>query len=982
MEFSVQRKPVVKYGKNKNRVVGVNFFDDNPKPAGTTIALATKKYPISPSSAGEQSNKEDAQKPNPTPYSPSPSPSPVMKPAHVTTHSISSPSKSRSISPVKPPATVLGTSDAATFEIISSDDDEPEMAAQRPLKKRKLTQTLKQQRARPAEPRIELNKPAVEHKVQRQALKKKQENSLGPRSEDKQGLEPQKEKAENAGVSKPGKVDLAPVDTTTLPVKPNKPVSQPRTQKSQVAAKPDIAKKATAIVKGQIVSKAKPAETSPSGRVKSRTKLKKVSGRGNLSQNLAVSADTESANDVDMNDSESQPPQKKRSYVKTKSGPEETPKRRRQFSPARSETSAASPGSRLFSELRLSPSKSPVPETYRHISQSPIQNPVRRGRIRRIDRLDAPAEQPSLPSTRAPSLQRSDLSTGLVQHNPSDVEAEESIVGRPALTRSNSSQTKLAYGKARNTYGKERSYLADMVDDLEALSYDSSQEASHRLASQLAASSGPSQLQMELDLDSSSSEDGVVSLKLKSIHELRQAGSNDRFSRDLEGLLLDIDPTAAGASKSLRIQACIKLFTKLSQESFATFILDQGLDRLIEWSKKIGDKISQLLLSMVFWRLIHVKGASPVRVRSILQAVATSTGLITDFGTFSGLVKDRKQNLDKHTIRDLIKFENQILASKSLPGYDAEDIVPAAVVLAALHDALQKLIQAGLSNVSMGNQSIKKIVSILMQVSQQSQNKTVQDRFITKVALSLLKLFSGPLESDLGLNAGECVTLGDTLGSIIGNALEGGHEDLLQAVLHFAVSLCNDKPTICRNINKSAFVGRVLTLAHDRFMSLVKTADRGNDIDAAMLDSIILSLASLLNITEYDDTVRLELAHQKAGSSPSTHLMTLIEIYVKAAPQADTAMTAEKVQLQVAFGWLSLLICNLCLEDTIWTETQHLLSRSKMALSDVVASAKELLIHLQTVEMGQRQVSEDESTVALDGFTLRFGAILAAVKIA
>lgn len=854
------------------------------------------------------------------------------------------------------------------------------MTLQRPLKKRKLTQTLKQQKAKPVETKVERKKLSAEPRVRRQALTKKQENVSESRAEVKHDAKSQKQKNEDSTASGLAMNEAVPMPAPVPVSGTVKTEMKQRSKKLPAPLKPAEVQETPASQEQHPVP-AKEVEQSPPARLKSRTKLKKIPDRAKPKQTLAKSIELVNTADVDVGEP-AQPPQRKRTFVKTKPALDETPKRRRQFSPARSETSAASPGSRLFSELRLSPSKSPLPSNSREVSLSPIQSPLRQGRLRRIDRLDAPAESFSLPSTRAPSLQRGLSSAKILHQAISDVKAEESAISRPTLTRSNSSQTRLAHSKARNTYGKERSYLADMVDNLEALSYDSSQETSQRLASQLAANSGPSQLQMELDLDSSSSDDGVVSLKLKSIHELRQAGSNDRFSRDLEGLLLDIDPVAAGAKKSLRVHASMKLFTKLSQEAFATFILDQGLDRLVQWSRQIEDKTSQLLLSMIFWRLIHVKGASPVRVRSILQAVATSTSLITDFDIFANLVKSREENLPKQMVRELIKFESEIIVGDMLPAYEGDDIVPATIVLAALHDALQKLIQAGLSNVSMSDQSIKKIVHILTQITNQTRNETEQDRFLTKTVLSLLKLFSGPLESDLGLNANECVVLGNTLGLIVDGALEGRSEDLLQAVLHFAVSLCNDKPAVCRNINGSAFVGSVLALSNDRFTSLVKIANDSGSIDTAMLDSIILSLASLLNITEYDDNVRVELATQKSKSSTSTNLMTLVGIYVQAAPQADTAMTAEKVQLQVAFGWLSLLICNLCLEDSIWAETQQFLQQSNLALSDVVASAKELLIHLQTVEMGSRQATEDESTIALDGFTLRFGAILAAVKIA
>jgi len=54
-------------------------------------------------------------------------------------------------------------------------------------------------------------------------------------------------------------------------------------------------------------------------------------------------------------------------------------------------------------------------------------------------------------------------------------------------------------------------------------------------------------------------------------------------------------------------------------------------------------------------------------------------------------------------------------------------------------------------------------------------------------------------------------------------------------------------------------------------------------------------------------------------------------------------------------------------------------------ISDVVASAKELLIYMRTLDMAQLEADmvgiAEEHTTPVDGITQRFGRILAAVRV-
>lgn len=833
---------------------------------------------------------------------------------------------SRSQSPPKQSLVTSPIGDQSMFDLQSS-DDEQHASAQPPNKRRRLARPLKQKQTEPAPAAVE---------AKRTVLAKKGENLAAQAAR----LEP-KPKMHPTISRKPDQ---------SMPVASNKPETKAvsGSGKTKVVSKTRLKKVTSSTAKATTLRpRLQPAHKTSS--VMNMVEDRAIHGRDILTDHETGSAGSR------------------------------TPKKQQHM--LDSDPSAASPSQLGLNHLRLTPDKTAQPQVS-SASASPETkpDPPRRGRQRRIDLLDAPAEEDSQPSTRIASVEPH-VSPARAKLKPEVSSEKHPPEPRPEPLRSGSSQTRQTYGRARNTYRKERSHLENMVSDLDALSNDSSQEASQQLLSQLTSQSGPSQLQMELELDSSSDEAGV-GVKLKSIHELRQAGANNRFERDLETLLEDIDPSQATASKSLRLQTLMKLFGRLANDDFASFTSDRALDRLGPWSKLVKDKLSKLLFDMVFWRIIHAKGSSPGKLSTIAKAVASSTALITNMHSMSQIAKEKGENLSKALLRDLTDFEHCVLEDQLLPGYEGDSVVPAAVTVGALHDSLRKLAEAGATNISVGKEACKSIAKLLEMASVTTSSSAIQHQFVAKLALSLLKLFAGPLDSDLGMSDDELLSLGNTLASVLNHTLDE-NEELVQSVYHFAISLCNDRPPICRQIVLSGLPISAMHVVDSRFLTLANGTKSGNAVDQGMLDSIILSLACLLNVTEHEDDVRHRFAASRDSISECTALERLVAIYAEAAPLLKEATTADQGQVLVALGYLSLLICNLCLNQEVWMTTSRLLG--ELSISDVVASAKELLIYMQTLDMAQLEtdmsgIIEDGNT-PVDGITQRFGQILAGVRV-
>ena len=927
MDFTVHRRPGgVKYGKTR-KVRGYNFFDIGTNHA--PIASAGTRFPISPSSPG--SVLLDKEEPIILPESPSRSPS--VKPAHVTTHSTSSDSHSnhsRSESPLKQSSETSGRPDQSMFDLVSS-DDEHYGSGQPQVKKRKLAQPLKEKQAL----RPQTKAGSVTEKTNRHGLAKKQENMAAQSSN--RGQKPK----------------MRP--TASNKQEPSMSTNNSRLE-PKVSQVPEVIRAVT------------------------NTKLKKITyGKKNIT--ATASRANPVHGDLHMEEATDWGREKQATAPvgRTRTTRARTPKKQQQYT-IDSDTSTASPSQLGLKDLRLTPEEIRSGASSASASPAPAASLARRGRQRRIDLLDAPEDEESHPSTEDAAK----ISSRPPHSKLKPEAATETVAAKkppPGLSRSGSSQTRQTYGRPRNTYGRERSHLGDMVNDLDALSNDSSQEASEQLLSQLSSQQGPSQLQTELDLGDISSDDAVSGTKLKSIHELRQAGTNNRFDRDLETLLEDIDPFHNMASKSLRLQALMKLFMKMTNEGFTSFASDRALDKLASWSKSVKDKLSKLLFDMVMWRLLHSKNTSPTKLRTIAEAVASSTALITNLHTMAQIAKDRKENLSKVLLRELAVFEKAVLQDDLLPSYEGDSIMPAAVAIGTLHDSLRRLAEAGATNVSVGREACRSIAAMLGKAAWTTSDGAAQHKYLTKLALSLLKLFAGPLESDLGMDGDEYLSLSNTLANILNHAVDM-EEDLVQSVYHFAISLCNDRPHVCRQVILSNLPSAAMQIIEMRFPKLVDETKAGSSVDQIKLDSIILSLACLLNVTEHEGAIRQQFASSNVESGASA-FQRLIALYSEAAPKLKEATTSDQVQVLVAFGYLSLLICNLCLDQDLWKTACRVLDG--YSISDVVASAKELLIYMRTLDMAQLEADTigiaEEHTTPVDGITQRFGRILAAVRV-
>ncbi|EXJ80261.1 hypothetical protein A1O1_08403 [Capronia coronata CBS 617.96] len=819
---------------------------------------------------------------------------------------------SKSVSAVPSPRK---TSPSSLFEIESSDDDSSGLRAKRPLKKRKVVSPQREPSAG-----VEVNR------LGRGLLSKSQSGSVKPET-----TVPRKQ-----GVGEEmGKGSFRPLDPPVL-----KTDSRPKKQ----------------------IPKMKPASTQPVER-----QAKRLGARPTSPDVLSLARKT--TNKVLHIGSDSSAHQSDDSNVLASSR-HSTPKRRR-LAPDGGAVDSPSPSELHMTALRLTSDTigqelNLSSDDEEMTDESQTSRPPLRGRRRLVDRLDAPASRNMGRMHSRGRLHTGETSKQTSSQPVSGTASPGRAGAAPLLVRADTAPLSVSSaapsGRSRATYAKQRSYLSDMVDSLETQQGSLSQSSSQQdYFPQL--SLAPSGSQMDLVHEDSDDDDFT---QIKSIHELRRGGAIRKFDLDLHTIVEDIEAD----SKSLRIQALIQLNKKLQDGSFCRHFQDSGtFARFLECVKEGVDDVSATLMASVFQKMSAGESSSPKSCLQMLSALdRLPLHLLSDTRSLSRIAKDRGQNLSKLLIRDVKDFDEHVEQEDERTGRPVN-----TVFIGALDGILQSLIRLKEPLPQLPHSLLDAIVCALVRTEKDMQGqegahgpvKTIQQLLsILEIACANHELLGSSLSSS------RVSELGASIAGVLGRAR---HAQPLteQSCLRLIVTLSNNEPRVCDALTEKRLMTTVFQVIEDHFSTLADLAAREEDFDTTQLDSVILAVGCLLNLAECADAAREQMLEpDHGGKSLADRLVGMFNNHVD---QASEAMTMQQTHVLVAFGYISALLCTLCLNAQARKQISE--SIKGEGLAELFGQADTFLNHLQTVEAALG----DEGGSA-SGFTARFTAVLESVK--
>ena len=615
---------------------------------------------------------------------------------------------------------------------------------------------------------------------------------------------------------------------------------------------------------------------------------------------------------------------------------------------------AESPSELPISKLDLSRGSSHKVRKLSHsISEGATRGRARRGRL--VDMLKDAAPQDA-------NEEEVEDNEDLTDDNM-NVSSEPALDQRPAQNDKpeHSSQQSEAYVKtaAKVTYAQQRSYMEERTEA----------EALDMLAEELGHPSGfsaaPRQPPIDEELDE---EDGSQRAQPRSVHDLRAAGTKRRLLHELEALVNEVEGQGFD-SLSAKRSALVELAIKLLDEDSVACCLDHGLDyQIVENCSKTKDTVFNFTAAVALALLIA--GGATLGFLTSFHGSECFRNIIQllDLGQdINRIIKDRKVNMSKIAQSSILDFKAQVQNSDLWTAEKPTTLSPCSTALKTLELFVRRLRELG-SHESVLDEST---LGTLLSIAESNLPLHTRDKAsdITTLELLLSTLESSTLvPSSKFKKSGWSIKLLKKLANIMPHLLSAD-DTVTYAIeilaLRLMLNLTNNNARACDVFAAPAVVQPVLRSIIKGFDVLLSNATEETRIPN--LDRLILSLGALINLAEWSDEARMSVID---GSDKL--LDQAVQLFTAGRERAAQAESIQASQTNVAYGYLAVLLGNVCQNDKVRELVEDKLPSCR--LDSLIEAVEEFIRFNQKVD--KEACEGDEGNEVFVQFTDRLKAVV------
>ncbi|CAK1366304.1 unnamed protein product [Cercospora beticola] len=458
------------------------------------------------------------------------------------------------------------------------------------------------------------------------------------------------------------------------------------------------------------------------------------------------------------------------------------------------------------------------------------------------------------------------------------------------------SQTTVALDSGpKITYSRMRSYLPeDSFEDGLMLSLP---ERSTPVISRKSQKSNSASQQSTFDFpDSDDDDDGG---RLRTVHELRAAGGNQRFMDETSGMLDDIavhDNSARGRRRSALIELTKKL---MGSKAFVEKFFRQGFEqKLLAELKGPSDDIANFVLAVASAALL--RDDSPDHVAQSCKendALIWLTKLLENDTDAKKLVKDRKYNMSKSAQTLFVDFVDKLSIHDTF--WDELKpvlITPRIVALKALDSLVGKLRRSGDRSELAGRHELSAILFSQHELTAVRRDEAPAGVNLSVSALERLASLGAPvaLPTEVLQRLGELLVM-PVLGS-------ESLKHLRFLALRLCLSLTHDNIRGCKQLAKFPLVRCLFSAIGNGFRNLE------SQVQAIDLDLLVLEMGVMVNMTEHAEAAR----QSAAASDTQPLLIELVHAFTIGQKRLSEAETEEETAANVAYGYLAVVLAILC----------------------------------------------------------------------
>ena len=379
---------------------------------------------------------------------------------------------------------------------------------------------------------------------------------------------------------------------------------------------------------------------------------------------------------------------------------------------------------------------------------------------------------------------------------------------------------------------------------------------------------------------------------VRSIHELREAGEKHKFVHGVESLLDDLEDKESWTLSQKR-STLLTLATKLAVPECALRFIECGLEqRLFDLEHSENDPIASFVLaSTIMFLFCNRSSKSPISRSQYAGVKEFLVALLTAEEDVTRLARDRRNNMSRVSRSELLAFRTLVEQSPIWRYKRPGKISSQLIVLTVLDTMIHKVREAGDGSGFLSQDTLEQLVEIsqLHRSSKSGSSENLEcDAATGRLALSILDActMAGRPTTDAvkwssGFAAKVLALLPPMSGTFGGDAAESRN-----LVLRLYLNLTNNDPSLCDKFAKSKVITAIFDIVDSHFLAL--SQNTASEVGTPLLDNLILSLGSLINVVEFSDAARGAFLTAQSGNDSSI-LDRLLQLYLDRVRLASKA---------------------------------------------------------------------------------------------
>ncbi|KAK0720480.1 wings apart-like protein regulation of heterochromatin-domain-containing protein [Lasiosphaeris hirsuta] len=468
-----------------------------------------------------------------------------------------------------------------------------------------------------------------------------------------------------------------------------------------------------------------------------------------------------------------------------------------------------------------------------------------------------------------------------------------------------------------------------------------------------------------LDEDDETVNTGAV----RSIHELRQAGANSRFADEMDDIMDRIGSPSAKPS-SLRRGALLELAQKMSEKAFRQqFRNHSGDGSLFKSLGEETDLVSGYSILAILVTLLAASSSAHLLQQLRMQGFAALLSRLLGEGTdIVPLAKDKKQNVTRNGQTTLGTIKSSMLKSPIWEPTVPTSLSPRTLALKCL-DLIMRQPSHSPGESEIFSPAVTDQLFFILSASASGEGEACWDlpsqQEPTDFYLALYVLESQSI-SAMQSNQGSRWTrryvpvVVDILEKALRRPIDK-FNDLESLTLRITLNTTNNNPEAVRMFVDNNLLQELAGSACRAFETILNSMK----VDAFLSkvhESLIMMLGVMINFCVYYPPASQSL--EEVGDSTGSVLDRLIRVFADNHSKTSDADSMEKTQLNVALGYLSILLGYLCLCESI--RERFILVHPKKSIQPLLDSVNEFIaFHHKVAEaQGNEGRAKQETNLA------------------